>query len=160
MQIAVPAFVVLLTGAAHAEAPSPERFFVGRLESAGRLKIIFRAAETVRDHGNGRVEPDGTTVLDQMVERPGEPARRRIWRLREVSPGVVAGTLTGAKMGVKGFYANGVLRLDYTMDDGVRVVQSLTFAPDGRSARNTMSFHKFGLNVATLEGTILRVAAD
>ena len=78
---------VLLAGVAHAEAPSPERFFVGRLESAGRLKIIFRAAETVdRDRGSGRVEADGTTVLDQMVERPGEPARRRIWRLREVSP--------------------------------------------------------------------------
>lgn len=155
----------LLTGLAiaaplHAQATGPERFFVGKLESAGRLKIIFRAAETVRDRGSGRVEPDGTTVLDQMVERPGEAPRRRIWRLREVSPGVVAGTLTGAKTGVKGLYANGVLRLNYTMDDGVRVVQQLTFAPDGRSARNIMSFHKFGLNVATLDGTIHRVVGD
>ena len=72
----------------------------------------------------------------------------------------MAGTLTGAKSGVKGFYAHGVLRLNYVMDDGVRVVQSLTFAPDGRSARNTMSFRKFGLNVATLEGTIHRVAVE
>ena len=56
--------------------------------------------------------------------------------------------------------AHGVLRLNYVMDDGVRVVQSLTFAPDGRSARNTMSFRKFGLNVATLEGTIHRVAVE
>lgn len=160
MRFAVFASVALLAGTAHAEAPSPERFFVGRLESAGRLKIIFRAAETVRDHGSGRLDADGTTVLDQMVERPGEPARRRIWRLREVSPGVVAGTLTGAKTGVTGLYTNGVLRLNYTMDDGVRVVQSLTFAADGRSAHNIMSFHKFGLNVATLEGTIHRVAVD
>jgi len=144
----------------HAQANAPERFFVGRLESAGRLKIIFRAAETVKDHGSGRLEADGTTVLDQMVERPGEAPRRRIWRLREVSPGIVAGTLTGAKTGVTGRYADGILRLNYTMDDGVRVVQKLIFAPDGRSARNTMSFHKFGLNVATLDGTIHRVAAD
>ncbi len=160
MRFALLVPIVLLAGAARAEAPSPERFFVGRLESAGRLKIIFRPAETVRDHGSGRVEADGTTVLDQVVERPGEAPRRRIWRLREVSPGVVAGTLTGAKTGVTGRYAKGVLRLNYVMDDGVRVVQSLTFAPDGRSARNTMSFHKFGLNVATLEGTIHRVGVD
>ncbi|MFZ4746660.1 MAG: hypothetical protein ACOYLK_07145 [Sphingomonas sp.] len=160
MRFAILTSFALLAGAAHAEAPSPERFFVGRLESAGRLKIIFRAAEAVRDHGSGRLDADGTTVLDQMVERPGEPARRRIWRLREISPGVVAGTLTGAKSGVKGFYAHGVLRLNYVMDDGVRVVQSLTFAPDGLSARNTMSFRKFGLNVATLEGTIHRVAVE
>lgn len=160
MRFAILTSFALLAGTAHAEAPSPERFFVGRLESAGRLKIIFRAAEAVRDHGSGRLDTDGTTVLDQMVERPGEPARRRIWRLREISPGVVAGTLTGAKSGVKGLYAHGVLRLNYVMDDGVRVVQSLTFAPDGRSARNTMSFRKFGLNVATLEGTIHRVAVE
>lgn len=144
----------------HAQATAPERFFVGRLESVGRLKIIFRAGETVKDHGSGRVEADGTTVLDQMVERPGEAPRRRIWRLRETSPGKVTGTLTGARTAVSGTYANSVLRLDYTMDDGVRVDQQMTFAPDGQSAQNRMLFYKFGINVATLQGTIRRVVAD
>jgi hypothetical protein len=55
MRFALIALLVLLTSPVHAETPSPERFFVGRLESAGRLKIIFRAAETVRDHGSGRL---------------------------------------------------------------------------------------------------------
>ena len=46
------------------------------------------------------------------------------------------------------------------MDGGVRVVQSMTFAPDGRSARHTVSSRKFMLNAATLEGTSHRVAVE
>jgi hypothetical protein len=160
MRFPISLAVLALAAPLQAQSTAPERFFVGRLESAGRLKIIFRAAETVKDHGSGRVEAVGTTVLDQMVERPGEAPRRRIWRLREVSPGKVAGTLTGAKTAVSGTYANNVLRLDYTMDDGVRVEQHMTFALDGRSAQNRMLFYKFGINVATLQGTIRRLATD
>lgn len=136
---------------------APERFFVGKLESSATLKIIFRPAETVTDHGNGRVDPDGTTVLDQIVQRPGEGPRHRVWRLRQTSPGRVDGTLTGAGP-VRGTYANNILRLTYKMDDGIRVEQRLTIAADGRTAINHMVFRKFGLGVATLDGTVRRIA--
>jgi hypothetical protein len=152
--------LIIATAPAHADErtpTAPERFFVGRLESTATLKIIFRAAETVSDHGTGRIDPDGTTVLDQIVERPGEPPRRRVWHLRQTTPGKIEGTLSGAKGPVRGDFAKGVLRLFYTMSDGIRVEQRMTFAPDGRSARNHMIFRKFGIGVATLEGTVRRL---
>ncbi len=136
---------------------APERFFVGRLESTATLRIIFRAAQTVTDHGTGRTDADGATILDQTVNRPGEPPRRRLWRLQQISPGKIGGTLSGARGPVRGDFARGVLRLFYTMDDGIRVEQRMTFAADGRSARNHMIFRKFGIGVATLDGTIRRV---
>ena len=42
----------------------------------------------------------------------------------------------------------------------MRVVQSMTFAPDGRSAHHTVSSRKFRLTAATLEGTIHGVAVE
>ena len=149
--------LMLLTHAPAQAATQPEHFFVGRLESSGTLKVIFRASETVTDHGTGRTEADGVTVLDQIVERPGEAPRRRVWRLQQVSPGKVSGTLSGADGPVVGDYVGGVLRLRYTMADGVHVDQRLTFAADGRSASNQMTFRKFGFNVATLKGTIRKL---
>jgi hypothetical protein len=92
MRFAILPYVALLAGAAHAKASSPKRFFVSRLESAWRLKIIFRAAEAVCDHGSGRVDTYGTTSLIRWSNDPASPraaasgalarSRRAVWRVR------------------------------------------------------------------------------
>jgi hypothetical protein len=58
---------------------------------------------------------------------------------------------------VTGEVAGNVLRLRYRLADGPTVEQTITLHPGGRSARNRMTFRRFGLTVATVEEVIRRV---
>ena len=64
----------------------PLRFFQGRTESAGTIKIIFRKPYKTRSVGAGRIEPDGSLTLDQRVEEEGKPPHDRHWRVRRTAP--------------------------------------------------------------------------
>ncbi len=146
-----------LSTAAQADpSAAPERFFDGITQGSGTLKIMMRKARVMNDRGIGRTERDGTVVLDQVVEEAGMPPRKRQWRLRQVAPGRIEGTLSDAKGPVVGSFVRNVLDLRYTMKDGVAVVQRLRLSPDGQRADNEMTFHKFGMKVATLKGSIQR----
>ena len=46
------------------------RFFTGCTHGEGQLKIVLHARERVDVRGVGRIEPDGSLVLDQSVVRP------------------------------------------------------------------------------------------
>ncbi len=139
------------------------RFFSGRTEGLGRLKIIMRGPVTVRVQGVGHTEPDGTLVLAQVVNEGDKPARTRTWRLREVSPGRFVGTLSDARGPVMAerLDSDGKtgerLHLAFAGLDGNGYQQWLTFAADGRSAHNTLEVHKYGMTVATLEETIRKI---
>ena len=147
---------LILAAPGYANAPAPERFFDGETSGSGTLKVIMSKPKTLTDRGIGRTERDGTVVLDQIVEEPGAPTRKRQWRLRQVSPGRIEGTLSDAKGPVIGEFANNVLHMRYTMKDGVKVEQWLRLSPDGQQAENRMVFKKFGMTVATLEGSVRR----
>lgn len=144
-----------------AAAPAPTfdaiRFFTGATEGTARMKVALGRTHAVRVRGHGRVEPDGTLILDQIVAREGRPETRRSWRIREDSPGHYTGTLTDAIGPITGETTGNRLRLSYRARHGVAIEQWLTLAGDGRSAANRLTARKLGITVATLEETIRQI---
>ncbi len=141
-------------------APAPRfaatEFFNGRTEGRATLKVIMRQAKPVAVHGMGRMERDGTLVLDQIVEEGGKPPKKRQWRIRETTPDHYVGTLSDATGGVTGVTKGDRLVLRFTMKGGFRAKQFLTLRPDGKSAHNVMVVRKLGMNVAVLDEVITR----
>ena len=146
-----------IPAAAPAPVFDPLTFFAGATEGTARLKIVMRAARAVRVEGRGRVEPDGTLILDQVVAQEGKPATRRQWRIRRTGPSTYAGTLSDAVGPVAGAVTGNRLHLRFTMKGGLATDQWLTLGPDGRSAENLLTARKFGVTVARLDETIRKL---
>ena len=137
-----------------APASAPEHFFTGRTEGQGIVHVMLSGRHSVRDHSRGHMDRAGALVLDQVVEEEGKPARRRQWRLVRAGANRVSGTISDASGPVTGELAGNVLHLRYRSAEGPSVEQWITFHAGGRTAHNRMIFRRFGLSVATLEGTI------
>ena len=140
-----------------AAVPAPEHFFTGRTEGQGVVHVMLSGRHAVRDHSRGHMDRAGALVLDQIVEEEGKPARRRQWRLARAGANRVTGTISDARGPVTGELAGNVLHLSYRSAEGPSVEQWITFHAGGRTAHNRMIFRRFGLSVATLEGTIRRL---
>lgn len=157
----LPLAAIVALSAPQTPPPAPifyvASFFNGRTEGAGQLRKMFGKRQPVRVRGRGRLEADGTLVLDQTVERPGMPSKDRQWRIRETSPGRYTGTLSDATGPVTGVVTGNRLQLSFRMKGGLDAQQALTLAPDGRSAHNILTVRKFGMVVATLDETITRL---
>lgn len=132
-------------------------FFTGATEGRGRLHVALHRPKPVAVDGTGRVAPDGTLVLRQVVEQNGKPARTREWRIRANAPGHYTGTLSDAAGPITGESVGARLHLTFRMKGGLAAEQWLTLAPDGRSARNVLTVRKLGIPVARLVETIRRV---
>ena len=148
-----------LATATPAAAPprfDPIAFFTGYTEGTGDMTIVMHPPAAMAVHGHGTIDPDGTLVLTQRVERYGKPARRREWRIRAVAPGHYTGTLSDAVGPVTGESIGDRVHLGYRMKGNLRVDQWLTLAADGRSAHNVMRVRKRGVPVARLDETIRR----
>jgi hypothetical protein len=141
---------------AQAPGTGPERFFVGRTEGSGTVHVILSGRHGVRDRGAGRMVGD-TLVLQQIVEEEGKPARRRSWRLTRAGGNTITGSISDARGPVTGTVSGDTITLRYRLTEGPSVVQTITLNPGGRTARNRMTFRRFGMNVATVETTIRRV---
>lgn len=147
---------LLLLQAAH--APSiPERFFLGRTEGQGTANVIMSGSHSVRHRGTGRLAPDGSLHLEQIVEEQGKAPRRRTWRLVRAGPNRFTGTISDARGPVTGTVDGATLHITYRAAEGPNVEQWITVQPGGRTARNRMIFRRFGVRVATMEETIRRV---
>lgn len=148
-----------LTAAAPAPVPTFDaiRFFTGRTEGTARMKVMLGRPHAVHVRGQGRVEPDGTLVLDQVVARDGRPETHRSWRIRQDAPGHYTGTLSDAVGPITGETIGNRLRLSYRARHGIAIEQSLTLAPDGRSAANRLVARKLGVTVAVLDETIRKI---
>ena len=134
-----------------------ERFFAGRLDGVGTLKIVLHAPSTTHVTSVGHVGSDGTLVLGQHIEQQGKPARDRHWRIRPIGDGRYIGTLTDASGPVTGEAVGNRLHLGFSMKNGMRVDQWLTLSPDGQVAQNHLIVRKLGVNVATLDEIIRRL---
>lgn len=134
-----------------------ERFFAGRTEGTGTVRIILSGSAEVRTQGQGRVMPDGSLVLEHVVHQQGAPVRRRTWRMRRVAPGRYSGTISDARGPVTAEANGNRVHVTYRTGEGHNVDQWITFNPDGRTATNRMTFRRFGMRVASLEETIRRV---
>lgn len=160
MFFAILSAALLTASASSAQSDSSsalERFFIGRTEGSGTVDVIASGRHSVRDHSEGRRDPSGALLLEQTVEEEGKPARRRSWRLVMAGDNRITGTINDVKGAVTGEIAGNTINLRYRMKDGPSVRQSITLQPGGRSAKNRMTYHRFGLKVATVETDIRRV---
>ncbi len=133
----------------------PIAFFAGRSAGEGRLKVVLRAPARFHVDGSGRIEGDGSLVLDQRIAREGHRPQRRQWRIRRAAAGGYAATLSSADGPVALAVSGNLLRLDFR-EDGLRVRQDVMLAPDGRSALNHLTWSKLGLRVAAAEERIVK----
>lgn len=167
MRIFLTLFLILLAGCVgtpRIDPPDPRAprfdpiaFFTGQTEGEGTIRKIFSGAQRVRVRGTGHVEPDGTLVLDQIVEEAGAAPRRRQWRMRETAPGRYSGSLSDAERSVTGEASGNRLRLRFRMNGGLEVEQWLALGADGRTVSNRMTVRKFGLVVAAVQETIRKL---
>lgn len=133
------------------------RFFEGRTEGRGILKIVLRSPQSIHVQSRGRVESDGTLVLVQDIDQQGKPRRTRHWQMREVAPGRFEGALTDATGPVKGEVSGNRFHVAFPMKGGVQAEQWLTLRPNGRTVDNVMHVRKLGVTVATLRETIQKI---
>lgn len=145
------------SGAASSSSSALERFFMGTTESSGTVDTIMSGRHTVRNRSEGRMDASGALLLDQVVEEQGKPARRSTWRLVHAGGNRITGTTNDVRGPVTGEITDNSLHLRYQMKNGTSVKQWITLQSDGRSARNRMTYHRFGIKVATVVTEIRKV---
>lgn len=143
---------------AYAQPAPTLRFFEGETESEGTVDEVFKRPYTVRSRGRGKIEADGTLVMTQLVDQPGKPQHRRSWRMREVSPGRFAGTISDAVGPVTGEAVGGRFHFRFRMKGGLAVEQWLTPMDGNTAVRNAMIIRKFGIKVAKADEVIRKVS--
>ena len=146
-------------GTAGARPPSdPFTFFEGVTESVGTVKIVMHKSTWTRSVGRGEVRPDGSLSLVQRVEDEGRPAYVRRWVIRQVAPGRFVGTMSQASGPVTIQEIGDRFRFRLQMPGGLSVEQWLTPLPGGRSATSSMMVRKFGIAVASSQGTVRKIS--
>src|SRR4029078_5208867 len=74
----------------------PLRFFEGRTETQGTVKVMFHKAYHTHSIGAGRIAPGGGWSLVQRVEDEGKPSHERRWRVRRTAPDRFVASMTEA----------------------------------------------------------------
>lgn len=146
-----------LAGDSAPSAFQPLRFFEGRTESRGEVKIILKSPHAIRAQGHGRIDADGALILVQDVHEDGKPPLKRTWHIRETAPGRYAATVSDATGPVRLDSIDGRVRIKFRMKGNLGIEQWLTAAPDGRSVQNSVTVRKFGIAVAKVEETTRKI---
>jgi hypothetical protein len=152
--LAAPVLLAVSVPASAQEEVNPLRFFEGRTESQGMVKVMFQKAYWSRSIGQGRIERDGSLTLVQRVEDEGKPPHERRWRVREVAPGRFAGTMSDASGPVTIEKTGDGYRFRFSMKGNLNVEQWLTPLPGRKSASSSTKVRRFGLIIATVESVI------
>jgi uncharacterized protein DUF3833 len=163
MHILLPAaaasFLCIPAGAA-AETTHPMRFFEGRTEGWGVMRVMLKKPYRTRSIGRGHFERDGSLSLIQRVEDEGQPTRERRWKIRQISPHRFSGTMSEAMGPVTIDEIGGRYRFRFKMKGNLSVEQWLAPIAGGKSARNRLTIRKFGMTVGSGEGVIRKVVAS
>lgn len=155
--IAVPLWAMSLeAGAVDRDDHDPLRFFEGKTESVSTVKVIFKKAYRTRALGTGHIE-NGRLELVQRVERDGHPTKIRRWSIHQVGPNHYSGTMNEAVGPVDIQEVDGRYRFRFKMDGHLSVEQWLTPEPGWRSAGNSLTVRRFGIKVASSDGTIRKI---
>ena len=139
------------------EQTDPLRFFEGRTESQGIVKVMFRKPYRTHSTGTGRIEPDRSLTLIQRVVDEGNAPRERRWRVRRAGPGHFRASMSDAVGPVTIELVGERYRFRFKLKGNLNAEQILTPLPGGRSARNTVKVKRMGITVATTESTIRKV---
>lgn len=135
----------------------PLRFFEGRTESSGTVKIFLKKSYKTQSVGHGRIEPDGSLLLVQQIKDEGKPPRERRWRIRQIGPHHFAGTMSEASGRVTIDEVGGRYRFRFKVKGNLSVEQWLTPVAGEMSARSSMTIRKLGMTVGSGEGMIRKV---
>jgi hypothetical protein len=154
--LVVPVLVAVPLAAADT-IESPMKFFEGRTDSSGTLKVMLSGTRRSTSIGHGRIHADGSLSLVQQVDEVGRPRRERRWTIRQVGPGRYSGTMSEATGPVSIEEVGGRYRLRLRMAGGLNVEQWLTPMSGGRAARSDIVVRKMGVTVARGEGVIRKV---
>lgn len=148
----------LMLGAPFASAQQPQddplQFFVGRTETHGTMKIMFKKAYRTSSVGEGRIESDGSLVLVQRVADDGQPPHERRWRVRETGPDRFAASMSEATSPVTIDKSGGRYRFRFTVNGNLSVEEWLTPMPGDRSASTVTTIRRFGMTVASGQSLI------
>ena len=157
LRSAALALAMALAAPAAAEETNAMRFFEGRTESVGTVKLLMNKPFQSRAIGKGEIMPDGSLHLVQRVEDQGQQPRERRWRMRQVAPGRYTGTMSEARGPVTVDTVAGRYRFRFRMEGNVSVEQWLTPMPDGQSARSRVTIRKYGVLVGRSDGVIRKL---
>ena len=157
LRIAGLALAMGLASPSSAQPIDAMRFFEGRTESIGTVKVAMRKPFRSKAIGKGEILPDGSLKLVQRVEDQGEQPRERRWHMRKVAPGRYSGTMSEAKGPVTAEEVNGRFRFHFRMDGGISVEQWLIPTPDGRSAQSKVTIRKYGVRVGGSDAVIRKL---
>jgi hypothetical protein len=159
LRLALIAPVLLAASApVAAQEIDPLRFFEGRTETRGTVKVMLKKPYRTRSIGLGRIERDGSLLLVQQVHDDGKPPHERRWRVRQVRPGHFTGTMNEATGPVTVDKVGNRYRFRFQMKGKLQVEQWLTPLPGGRAARNEVKVKRLGVTVATTEGTVRKLS--
>ena len=158
LHLAAAAPLLLAAATPVARAPAdPLRFFAGRTETEGTVKIIFKKPYRSRCLGQGRIEPDGSLTLVQRVEDEGKPPRERRWRVREAGEGHWVAAMSEASGPVAIDRIGERYRFRFRMKGNLSAEQWLTPLPGATAAKTVTRVRKYGMTVATTEGTVRKL---
>jgi uncharacterized protein DUF3833 len=143
--------------AATPQVADPLRFFAGRTETKGMVKVLFKKPYQSRSLGQGKIEADGSLTLVQRVEDDGKPPHERRWRVRRVGPGRYVGTMSEASGPVDIEQVGDGYRFRFSMKGHLNVEQWLTPLAGATAAHTSTKVRKFGMTVATTEGTVRKL---
>jgi len=135
----------------------PLRFFEGRTETQGMVKVMFHRPYRTHSVGSGRIEPDGSLTLVQRVEDEGKSPHERRWRVRRTAPDRFVASMSDAIGPVAIDRIGDRYRFRFNLKGNFRAEQIVTPLADGRSARNAVKVKRMGITVATTEGTIRKI---
>lgn len=157
-RVILPAGALLLASPANpATIADPLRFFEGRTESEGTIKVMLKKPYRTFSVGRGRIEPDGTLVLVQQVKDAGQQVKERRWKIRRVGPNRYTGTMTEATGPVAIDQVGDRFRFRFKMKGSLSAEQWVTPHADGASAASHLTVRKLGMTVATSDGTIRKL---
>jgi hypothetical protein len=157
LALAAPALMLTAPLASAQQQVDPLRFFEGRTETRGTVRVMFHKPFRTRSIGTGRIEPDGSLTLVQSVEDEGKAPHERRWRVRRTAPGHFVAIMSEAVGPVAIDKVGDRYRFRFKMKGNLRAEQMLTPLPGGRSARNSVKVKRLGMTVATTEGMIRKL---
>jgi hypothetical protein len=140
-----------------ADYGQPLRFFEGRTEMISIVKVIMKSPYRSHTTGRGEIRSDGSLVLVQLVEEAGKPAHQRYWTIRQVDKDQFTGTMSDALGPVRVQKIAVGYKFSFRLKGNLALEQWLMPAPGGRSARSRMIVRKYGIRVASSEGTIRKL---
>jgi hypothetical protein len=152
----------LIAAAASAGSPGvdnlqPLRFFEGRTEMISVVRVVMKKPYQSHTMGRGELLSDGSLALVQVIEEDGRPPSRRTWMIHQIDAERYEGTMSDAVGPVRIQRMGGAYRFKFKMKGNLAVEQWLTPTAGGKSARSRMTARKFGIRVATSEGTIRKL---